>query len=64
MRGEFERREASRITDLPDRSAQRVLKALTDEGLLAPVTEKGPVSLRFPVQALDTVFPRLYPDDV
>ena len=64
VRGEFERGEASRITGLPDRSARRVLKALTDEGLLASVTEKGPVSLRFPVQALDTLFPRLYPEDV
>lgn len=64
VRGEFERGEASRITGLPDRSARRVLKALTDDGLLASITDKGPVSLRFPMKALDIFFPRLYPEDV
>jgi Fic family protein len=62
VRGEFDRGEASRITGLPERSARRALKALADDGLLASKTEKGPVSLRFPVKALDTLFPRLYPD--
>lgn len=62
VRGEFERGEASRITCLPDPSARRVLKSLTDEGLLASITDKGAVWLRFPVQALDTFFPRLYPE--
>jgi hypothetical protein len=47
---------------LPERSARRALKALVDDGMLASKTEKGPVSLRFPVKALDTLFPRLYPD--
>jgi hypothetical protein len=53
-RGEFERGEASRITRLPDPSARRVLKSLTDECLLASITDKGAVWLRFPVQALET----------
>jgi Fic family protein len=61
VRGEIERGEASRITGLPVRTAQRLLSDLVDEGLLASVTPKGPVSLRFPANALDALFPRLYP---
>lgn len=60
VRGEFERGEAERITRLPERSARRVLKQLTDAGLLASETPKGSVSLRFPADTLDTLFPRLY----
>ena len=61
VRGEIERGEASRITGLPERSARRVLTDLIDERLLASATPKGPVSLRFPVQSLEVLFPRLYP---
>jgi Fic family protein len=61
VRGEIERGEASRITGLPERSARRVLNAVAGQGLLESSTPKGPVSLRFPVHALDTLFPRLYP---
>ena len=61
MRGEVERGEASRITGLPERSARRVLTDLTEAGLLASGTPKGPVSLRFPSHSLEVLFPRLYP---
>ena len=61
VRGEFERGEASRITGLPVRTAQRLLNDLVGEGLLASATPKGPVSLRFPAQTLEALFPRLYP---
>ena len=61
VRGEIERGEASRITGLPVRTAQRLLNDLVGEGLLASATPKGPVSLRFPAQALEVLFPRLYP---
>lgn len=61
VRGEIERGEASRVTGLPVRSAQRVLNDLVNEGLLASATPKGPVSLRFPAHSLETLFPRLYP---
>ena len=61
VRGEVERGEASRITGLPERSARRVLNDVIAQGLLASATPKGPVSLRFPVYSLDTLFPRLYP---
>ena len=61
-RGSIERGEAARITRLPERSARRVLKQLTDDGMLASATEKGPVSLRFPSHSLEVLFPRLYPE--
>jgi Fic family protein len=60
VRGEFERGEISRITGLPERTARRVLNDVMQEGLLASTTPKGPVSLRFPSDALETLFPRLY----
>ncbi len=60
VRGQFERGEAPRLTGLPERSARRVLKELTDAGLLASDTPKGPVSLRFPSDTQNTLFPRLF----
>ena len=62
VRGRIERGEASRITGLPERTARRVLGEVIDAGLLASATRKGPVSLRFPVDALEALFPRLYPE--
>lgn len=62
VRGQFERGDASRITGLPERSARRVLNDVVAEGLLASATPKGPVYLQFPAAALETLFPRLYPE--
>ena len=62
VRGRIDRGEASRITGLPERTARRVLGDVIDAGLLASATPKGPVSLRFPVDALESLFPRLYPE--
>jgi len=61
IRGQFERGEVGRITGLPERSARRVLNDVLRAGLLASETPKGAVSLRFPVDALEDLFPRLYP---
>jgi len=58
--GQFERGQASRITGVPARTAQRVLQDVIAEGLLASTTPKGPVSLRFPASTLESLFPRLY----
>ena len=60
IRGEFERGDISRITGQPDRSARRVLAELIKAGLLASETPKGAVSLRFPIDALEILFPRLF----
>ncbi len=61
IRGEIDRGEAPRITGLPERTARRVLNDAVSAGLLASITPKGPVSLRFPADALEILFPRLYP---
>jgi len=61
MRGEFERGMAARITGLPERTARRALADILDLGLLASDSPKGPVSLRFPADAVEDLFPRLYP---
>lgn len=61
VRGAVERGEASRITGLPERTARRVLNDVIEDGLLASQTPKGPVSLRFPADTLEALFPRLYP---
>lgn len=62
LRGEVERGQASRLTGLPIRTAQRVLKSAEDEGLLRSESPKGPVSLRFPEHALSDLFPSLFPE--
>jgi Fic family protein len=62
IRGQFERGEISRITGLPDRSARRVLNEVTKAGLLASETPKSAVSLRFPVDSLEILFPQLFPE--
>ncbi len=60
IRGEFERGDVPRITGLPERTARRVFNDVIAAGLLASETPKGPVSLRFQVEALDILFPRLF----
>lgn len=62
MRGEFPRGDAGRIMGLPESSARIVLADTVKERLLASDTPKGPVSLRFPVAALDLLFPQLFPN--
>lgn len=60
IRGEFERGEIARITGLPERSARRALAGVVNAGLLPSDTPKGAVSLRFPADTLDVLFPRLF----
>jgi Fic family protein len=61
IRGEIARGDAARITGLPERSARRVFSDVAALGLLASDTPKGPVSLRFPADCVETLFPRLFP---
>jgi Fic family protein len=61
-RGELERGEVPRVTGLPERTARRVLNDVVAAGLLASATPKGPVSLRFPSESADVLFPRLFPE--
>ena len=58
-RGEIARGDAGAITGLGERTARALLSQLIQERVLGSDTEKWPVSLRFPVRALDVLFPRL-----
>jgi Fic family protein len=62
QRGEFPRGDASRITGLGERRARDVLGALVTDGILGSDTPKGPVSLRFPLDAVEVLFPGLFPE--
>jgi Fic family protein len=62
IRGAVERGEVARITGLSERTARRVLNDVAALGLIASDTPKGTVSLRFPVDSLDVLFPRLFPE--
>lgn len=59
--GEFERMEASRLTGLPERTARDVLNALVLEGFLVSETPRGKVRVGFPMHALGSLLPNLYP---
>ena len=59
--GEFERGEAGRITGLSERVARDVLRQLLDEGFLLTDSPKGKVRAGFPVHALGSLLPNLYP---
>jgi Fic family protein len=60
LQGEMPRGEAERVTGLKERSARMLLAALLENGILGSKTPKGPVSLRFPGDAVEILFPRLF----
>lgn len=62
FRGEIERGEVPRILGMPERSARRVFNDVIATGLLGSDTPKGPVSLRFPTETLEYLFPALFPN--
>jgi Fic family protein len=61
-RGEIARGDAPAITGLGERTARDLLGDLLRDGVLGSSSEKGPVSLRFPVTSLDMLFPKLFPE--
>jgi len=62
IRGEIDRGEAPRVTGCPERTARRIVNDVVEAGLLASATPKGALSLHFPDEALETLFPRLFPE--
>jgi Fic family protein len=62
QRGEMPRGDAARVTGLKERSARDLLGTLVEGGILASDTPKGPVSLRFPLDAAEMLFPALFPE--
>lgn len=61
MRGELARGEVTRITGLKERTARALLSKLVEAGILASDTPKGAVSLRFPINTAEILFPTLFP---
>lgn len=61
IRGDIDRGEISRITGLPARTARRVFNDVLASGLLASDTPRGAVSLRFPTDIQEILFPQLFP---
>jgi Fic family protein len=59
--GAFERMEAGRITGLSERTARTLLNKLIEEGFLVSDTPRGKVRIGFPVHALGSLLPNLYP---
>lgn len=59
--GEVERMAAGRITGLKERTARDVVSHLVAEGFLLSDTPKGRLRAGFPVHALGSLLPNLYP---
>jgi Fic family protein len=62
QRGELPRGEADRVSGLRERSARELLGALVRDGIIGSDTPKGPVSLRFSLDATAILFPTLFPE--
>lgn len=62
-RGKIARGDATAITGLGERTARALLAQLLDDGILGSPSKKGALSLRFPVQARDILFPRLFAEE-
>jgi Fic family protein len=60
-RGEIARGDAETITGLKERTSRDTLGLLLADGIIGADSQKGAVSLRFPVKALDVLFPQLFP---
>ena len=61
QRGELVRGEMPGVTGLKERAARTLLSALTQDGILGSDTPKGPVTLRFPLDTIEDLFPALFP---
>lgn len=59
-RGEIARGEVAGMTGLGERTARTLLGSLLRHGIVGSLSEKSPVSLRFPIDAQDVLFPRLF----
>ena len=62
LAGPVSRAEFIRMTGLGERSGRTILSRLVKDGLLQSDTPKGEVHIGFPLDALATLFPNLYPE--
>ena len=60
QRGDLPRGDAARVSGLKERSARDLLATLVADGILGSDTPKAPVSLRFPLDTIEILFPSLF----
>lgn len=60
--GPVSRGEFVQMTGLAERTGRKLLARLLHDGLLVSKTPKGNVSIGFPLDALNVLFPNLYPE--
>ena len=61
LAGEVPRGRASEITGYGERMARSVVSALLNKGYLKSESTRSPLYLAFPIDAVETWFPKLYP---
>jgi hypothetical protein len=62
QRGELPRGDAGRVSGLKERSARDLLAALVRDGIIGSETPKASVALRFSLDAIEILFPGLFPE--
>jgi hypothetical protein len=60
MRGELPRGEASKVMNMSERSARRVVSQMLKEGLAVSDSHRAPLRIGLPTRALPFYFPNLY----
>jgi len=60
LAGELDRRRVPGLVDASERTARRLISSLVKLRLLVADSHRAPLRLGFPVQVVDTWFPRLY----
>lgn len=60
--GSVTRAEFVQMTGLETRTAQKIISRLVQDGLLQSDSHKGKLSIAFPMDALNILFPSLYPE--
>ena len=60
--GPISRAEFTQMTGLGERTVRDIMRDLLKVGLLTSDSHRGPLSIAFPLDSLDLLFPRLYPE--
>ena len=60
--GPISRAEFTQMAGLGERTVRDIMRDLLKAGLLTSDSHRGPLSIAFPLDSLDLLFPRLYPE--
>lgn len=64
VHGEIARGSVASLINKPERTSRRIIKELTDCGLLQSKTEKSPLRFAVPTEVVGYYFPELYPSNL